>query len=303
MKIIVIAGPTAVGKSNLAIEVAKKVSGEVISADSMQIYRSLDIGTAKITEEEMQGIPHHLLNVCDVEDEFSVSDFVSLASEKIKEISRRGNTPIICGGTGLYIDSLLFKRSFGGTAKSEELRDKYRQILQEKGNQYLYDMLVEVDKETADKFHINDVPRIIRALEIYHLSGVKKSEIKEEKIPNYDFSAFYIDEDREVLYQRINQRVEIMVDNGLFEEFDSIYEKYPDCENFGSMKAIGYREIFNFKKGIWTKEETIDKIKQFSRNYAKRQFTWFKNAGVCEAIPKEFSQSAKVEYVIERYKK
>ncbi|MFI3167875.1 MAG: tRNA (adenosine(37)-N6)-dimethylallyltransferase MiaA [Bacillota bacterium] len=301
-KIIVIAGPTASGKSALAVEVAKKTSGEVISADSMQIYKTLDIGTAKVTTEEMDGIPHHLIDVCEVDSEFSVSDFVEKASEKIIEITKRGNTPIICGGTGLYIDSLLFKRSFGGTAKSEQLREEYKQILQEKGNQYLYDMLASVDKETADKFHINDVPRIIRALEIYHLTGVKKSEMKEEKIPRYNFSAFYIDAEREVLYQRINSRVDKMVGEGLFEEFDSVFEKYPNCEEFSSMKAIGYREIFNLKKSIWTKEETIEKIKQFSRNYAKRQFTWFKNAGVCTAIPKELSISEKVDFVIQNYK-
>lgn len=301
-KIIVIAGPTASGKSSLAVEIAKKINGEVISADSMQIYKTLDIGTAKVTAEEMQGVPHHLIDICEPSEEFSVSDFVEKASIAIDEITARGNVPIICGGTGLYIDSLLFNRSFGGTAKNDKLREEYKQILAEKGNQYLYDMLASVDKETADKFHINDVPRIIRALEIFHETGVKKSEIKEEKTPRYNHSAFYIDINRELLYSRINMRVDLMEEAGLFEEFDKILETHPNCEEFGSMKAIGYREIFNFKNGIWTKGETLEKIKQFSRNYAKRQFTWFKNAGVCECIPENLSAEEKANFVIEKYK-
>ncbi len=302
IKIIVIAGATGAGKSALAVEIAKEIGGEVISADSMQIYKTLDIGTAKVTAKEMAGIPHHLIDICEPEEEFSVSDFVEKAEEKINEIAARGRVPIICGGTGLYIDSLLFKRSFGNTAKNDKLREEYKNILAEKGNQYLYDMLVAVDKETADKFHINDVPRIIRALEIYYETGVKKSEIKEEKVARYNHAAFYIDIKREVLYERINKRVDIMVGNGLFEEFDQIYNAHPNCEEYGSMKAIGYREIFNLKKGLWTKEDTIEKIKQFSRNYAKRQFTWFKNAGVCEGIPEELSPQDKAKFVIEKYK-
>ena len=295
-KLIVIAGPTASGKSKLAIELAKRIDGEIISADSMQIYKYMDIGTAKITQPEMENIPHHMLDCVSPKESFSVGDYVEKTTEIIDNIKKE-KTPIICGGTGLYIDSLIYKRTLAGVCRDDEIRRDLMKIKEEKGNEYIYDMLKKVDLETAEKFHISDVPRIIRALEIHQITGKKKSELIDEKEKRFDFSAYYIDIPREVLYERINKRVDQMVGNGLFEEFSFLVKKFDLNAENQSMKAIGYKEIFNLESGVWTKEETIEKIKQFSRNYAKRQFTWFKNQNHYKKIDGMKSLSEMIEEI------
>ena len=215
-KILIICGPTASGKSDLAVECAKLLDSEIVSADSMYIYKGLNIGTAKPSLEEMQGIKHHLIDVVSPFDNFSVSDYKALARPIVDNLISRGKIPVICGGTGFYINSILYDLSYGNGEANLEVRKKYNKLAEEKGNEYVYNILQELDAESAKKLHYNDIKRVIRALEIYE-SGTKKSEIVDNFEPKYDYKAFSIEHNRETLYNRIDLRVNSMVNNGLLE--------------------------------------------------------------------------------------
>ena len=274
-KVLVICGATASGKTALAVECAKNFNGEVVSADSMCIYRGLDIGTAKPTEEEKQGIPHYMIDVAGAKDNFSVGDYKERASLILKDILSRGKLPIICGGTGFYINSLLFDLSYGNAPADNFVRTKYVDYYKKNGKQALYDLLVEKDPETAYKLHVNDVKRVSRALEILEISGKKKSEIKDDLTPRYDYRSFAIDFPREVLYDRINKRVDIMMNDGLLDEVRGLLDSgvTRDCQ---SMQGIGYKEAADgFENGL-SENEIAETIKFNTRHYAKRQITFFK---------------------------
>ncbi|PLS04751.1 tRNA (adenosine(37)-N6)-dimethylallyltransferase MiaA [Neobacillus cucumis] len=276
-KLLVIIGPTAVGKTNLSIEMAKLFNGEIISGDSMQIYRGMDIGTAKITKEEMQGIPHHLIDIKEPEENFSVAEFQLLVRAKINEIAKRGKLPIIVGGTGLYIQSVIYDYQFSDVSGDEAFRLELEERVKEIGNEALYKELQEVDPESAAQIHPNNVRRVIRALEIFHLTGKTMREYQSKQQPDlmYDTALIGLTMDREKLYERINLRVDIMVEQGLLAEVKSLYNQgLRDCQ---SIQAIGYKEIYDYLDGKVTWEEAVEQLKQNSRRYAKRQLTWFRN--------------------------
>lgn len=271
-KIIVVAGPTASGKTNLAVEIAKAVSGEVISADSMQVYKGMSIASAAPAQKEMQGVAHHLVEFLDQSEGFSVSDFCRLAKEKISEISARGNVSVIAGGTGLFIDSLVDNINFTEAQTDFELRER----LMQKDCDELYSMLLEVDKEAAEKIHKNNKKRVARALEIYYSSGSTKTaqdiNSKKEESP-YEALYFVIGfKSREVLYERINRRVDLMVEAGLVEEARENLSK----EKATSAQAIGHKELAPYFSGEKSLEQALDDLKRETRRYAKRQITWFK---------------------------
>lgn len=271
-KIIVVAGPTASGKTNLAVEIAKAVSGEVISADSMQVYKGMSIASAAPAQKEMQGVAHHLVEFLDQSEGFSVSDFCRLAKEKISEISARGNVPVIAGGTGLFIDSLVDNINFTEAQTDFELRER----LMQKDCDELYSMLLEVDKEAAEKIHKNNKKRVARALEIYYSSGSTKTaqdiNSKKEESP-YEALYFVIGfKSREVLYERINRRVDLMVEAGLVEEARENLSK----KKATSAQAIGHKELQPYFSGEKSLGQALDDLKRETRRYAKRQITWFK---------------------------
>jgi tRNA dimethylallyltransferase len=276
-KLLVIIGPTAVGKTNLSIEMAKRYDGEIISGDSMQIYRGMDIGTAKITEEEMQGIPHHLIDIKEPEESFSVAEFQLLVRAKINEIAKRGKLPIIVGGTGLYIQSVIYDYQFSDVPGDEAFRLKLEERAKQIGNEALYKELQAVDPESAAQIHPNNVRRVIRALEIFHLTGKTMQDFQRKQQPDllYDTALVGLSMEREKLYDRINQRVDIMVEQGLLEEVKSLYNQ--GLRNCQSIQAIGYKEIYDYLDGSVPWEEAVEQLKQNSRRYAKRQLTWFRN--------------------------
>jgi len=276
-KVIVIAGPTASGKTDLAIKLAHEINGEIISADSMQIYRGMDIGTAKPTMEERQGIPHYLIDIVDPDEEYSVAHFQRDAKNCIKEILNRGKVPIVAGGTGLYINSLVYNISFSETTADWEYRKQLEEIARDKGPEELHRFLQKVDPVSAEKIHPNNIKRVIRALEVFKTTGKPISqhqlESRTEK-PEYEFKIFGLEMDRKILYERINKRVDKMMEMGLYEEVESLLEKYsPDLV---SLQGIGYKEIISAIKGEYSLEEAVEKIKLNTRHLAKRQITWFK---------------------------
>lgn len=274
-KIIIICGPTASGKTALAVECAKLLNTEVISADSMYIYNGLDIGTAKPTEEEKQGVKHHLIDVqSPLNQSFTVSDYKRLAEPVLQRLLSEGKVPVICGGTGFYINSLLYDLSYGNGGENLVAREKYKALASQFGNEHVFNILAEKDPLSAEKLHYNDIKRVIRALEIYE-NGSKKSDICDQMIPKYDYLAYSIDWDREVLYQRINSRVDLMVDSGLIEEVKSLLDSGLD-ENSQCMQGIGYKETVEFLNGKIDLEQLKELIKLNTRHYAKRQLTFFK---------------------------
>lgn len=274
-KILVICGATASGKTTLAVDCALKLNTEIISADSQLIYKGLNIGTAKPTEEEKRGVKHHLIDVIEPNESFSVSDYKNTAMLVLQSLLNEGKTPIICGGTGFYINSLLFDLSYGAVEANYDIRNKYAKMLEEYGPQALYEKLKDVDIETAQKLHVNDTKRIIRALEIYEVSGKKKSELHDSSIPVFNYTAVAINYPRKELYDRIDRRVDQMFDSGLVEEVKNLLNSGID-DNCQCMQAIGYKEVvFGLKNG--SLESTMrDIIKQNTRHYAKRQITFFK---------------------------
>lgn len=273
-KLLIICGPTASGKTDLAIECAKLLNTEIISADSLYIYKDLNIGTAKPTFEERQGVAHHVIDVVESDENFTVSDYKSIVEPIIYKLQEQNKIPIVCGGTGFYINSLLFDLSYGKGEGNLEVREKYNNLAKEFGNQYVFDILKQVDVETAKKLHPNDLKRVIRALEIYE-SGVKKSEIIDDFKPKHDYKAFSINYPREELYQRINKRVDIMLQNGLIDEVKGLVDRGITLDN-QSMQGIGYREIYSYLMGEISLDDAKELIKLNTRHYAKRQITFFK---------------------------
>ena len=276
-KIIVIGGPTATGKTKLSVELAKKYNGEIISADSVQIYKKLDIGSAKPTKEEMSHIPHHMIDILEPIETFSVADFVERAKKYIEDISSRGKLPIIVGGTGLYISSLVNNVSFAEGETDLALREELNKKAEKIGALALHNELKQIDAEAASNIHPNNVKRVIRALEIYYSTGKTMTEHNEMSmlVPSpYDAKMYALTAEREVIYDRINKRVDIMVTDGLFDEVDSLL-KSGVTKDMQSMQGIGYKEIVAYFEGEFSKEEAICAVKQNSRRYAKRQLTWF----------------------------
>lgn len=276
-KVAVVIGPTASGKTDLSIYLAKKLNGEVISGDSMQIYRGLSIGTAKATKEEMAGVPHHLIDIKNPDESFSAAEFQLLAREKIADINERGKLPIICGGTGLYIQSVLYDYEFGDDAADASVRKQIEEEAERLGPEAIHDQLKAVDPETAAAFHPNNVRRTIRALEIYRLTGEPASKRRRLDAPDekYEAAIVGITLDRPVLYERINRRVDAMIESGLLDEAKWLYSMKLDLAP--AVQAIGYKELFPYLRGEQTLQEAGDLLKQNSRRYAKRQLTWFRN--------------------------
>ncbi len=273
-KILLIGGSTGVGKTTLACKCSDIFNGYLISCDSMQIYKDMNIGTAKLTKNEQKQYPHALIDIVSPNQDFSVSDFVSLAKKEIDKAFSLNKLPILVGGTGLYMKSLLFPYSFNDTIKDEKLREYYKNLAKEKGNEFVYNILKEKDKERAEKLHPNDIKRVVRSLEI--LENNEKFITNENLTPVYDYELIVLNTDREKLYDRINKRVDEMFNDGLVSEVKDVIKKYNLNEESQSMKAIGYREFFDYFNNKKTIEEVKEKIKQDSRNYAKRQITWFK---------------------------
>ncbi len=282
-KIIIIAGATATGKTSTAVEVAKLVNGEIICADSMQIYKHMNIGTAKVTIDEMQNIPHHLIDIIKPDVLFSVADYIDAAKPIITEIISRGKTPIIVGGTGLYIDSLIYPYTLGGVVSDSKIHNQLEKELIERGAKSLHDELALIDPIDALKIHPNNTRRLIRALEIFRTSGKSKSDSVKIKELQYEIDMNIITIDREILYERINARVDLMIDNGLLIELEHLLELGYNFD-MQSMQAIGYKEFAKYFSGTLSIEEVINQIKQNSRNYAKRQITWFKRYSFADFI-------------------
>ena len=276
-KVIVICGPTASGKTALSIELAKKIDGEIISADSMQIYKDMNIGTAKPTAQEMQGIKHYLLDFISPEERYSVADYKIDAKKAIKEIIEKGKTPIIVGGTGLYVDSLIYEIEYPNIEFDENYRKELEEQVKKEGLDKLYEKAKQIDPQAIEKISRNDAKRILRILEIYHATGKTKTQQEIEsrkKEVEYDYKVFALNWDREKLYQRINKRVDIMIEQGLIKEVKEISKKYNKFPT--AMQGLGYKEVVDYLEGNCTKEEMIEKIKKETRHYAKRQLTWFR---------------------------
>ncbi|HHZ01856.1 MAG TPA: tRNA (adenosine(37)-N6)-dimethylallyltransferase MiaA [Tissierellia bacterium] len=276
-KIIVIVGPTAVGKTYVSVELAKKLNTEIISADSMQIYRGMDVGTAKITEEEKQGIKHHMIDLVNPDEDYSVSDFKRDAEEIIDRLLIEGKIPIVVGGSGLYINSLIYDLDFGKAKSDEKIRKYYYSYYKEHGEDALYEKLLKIDPESAKKIHKNNVKRVIRALEVFHLTGKKFSQLStniRKGSSKYNCIIIGLSMERELLYERINERVDEMLSQGLVEEVSNLLEK-GYSKNLVSMRGIGYKEIVEYLEGTMDFEEAVNILKRNTRRFAKRQYTWF----------------------------
>lgn len=299
-KTVIICGATASGKTELAVALALKTGGEVISADSMTVYKELNVGTAKPDKTELRGVEYHLLDAASPFDNFSVGDYKELAEPILERILGEGKTPVVCGGTGFYVNSLIFDYSYGKAPANLEARKKYIDLAVENGNAYVYDILKKVDSLSANKIHENDLKRVVRALEIYE-SGIPKSSICDEKKPKRDYAAFSIDFPREILYERINRRVDAMIKNGLINEVQSLIDIGVTDKN-QCMQGIGYKEIYSYLTGNVSLEEAVEQIKLNTRRYAKRQITFFKNQlpGVINLPPVSAEENA--EYIIDKLK-
>ncbi len=277
-KLVIIAGPTAVGKSECAVELSKKINGEVISADSMQVYRGMDVGTAKITPEEMQGIRHFGIDILNPDQNYDVTEFVSMAHEAMEQIYADEKIPVLCGGTGFYIQALAYDIDFGDEQVDIDYRKELKEFADKNGTEALHEKLREVDPESAEAIPAGNVKRVIRALEYFKNHGTKISEHNAEerrrKSP-YELYFFVLTDERKKLYERIDKRVDRMMDAGFLDEAERIYDLIGDKECTAA-KAIGYRELFEYFRGECSLEEAVSKIKQDSRHFAKRQLTWFK---------------------------
>ena len=281
--LVVITGPTAVGKTNISIKLAKEINGEIISADSIQVYKDLDIGSAKITEEEMDGVKHYLIDVLEPTDEFDIYTFKNLAEKAIDEIYTKGKIPIIVGGTGFYIQSVLYDIDFEETHVDIQYRKELEELVGLYGNEYIHKMLEDVDPEYAASIHPNNVKRVIRALEFYHENNIPLSEHNKEQKENespYNFTYYVLNDDRDVLYERINKRVDKMFDDGLIDEVKSLSLD----ESNQSMQGIGYKEVLEYLNGNVSLDECKELIKKNTRHFAKRQLTWFRHEKVVQMI-------------------
>lgn len=304
--LIILTGPTAVGKTELSIKLAKTVNGEIISADSMQVYKKMDIGTAKIMPWEMDGIPHYLIDVLDPKEDFNVVLFQQLAKEAMEHIYAKGKIPIITGGTGFYIQALLYDIDFTKNDGDMSYREQLEQLAKEKGAEYLHQMLLDVDEEAAKAIHANNIKRVIRALEFYKQTGRKISKHNEEerkKVSPYNFVYFVLNHDRQVLYERINKRVDIMLEQGLLKEVKALYKEGYDSQ-LVSMQGLGYKEILSYLKGECSLEDAIYILKRDTRHFAKRQITWFKREKEITWVNKnEFSLEEEIlPFMIEKLK-
>lgn len=279
MRVIAIVGPTATGKSALGIQLAEKIGGEIISCDSMQVYKGMDIGTAKATREEMKNIPHHMIDIIEPDVDFSCADYSLLAARATNDIIKRGKVPIFVGGTGLYLDSVIEIGSFCDTSRDESYRKELEEYAKENGNSALHDMLRKVDEKSADEIHENNVKRVIRALEIYKCTGVPKSVWDEKSKlapPPYDATVIYLTySDRELLYKKIDARVDKMIEDGLVNEVRGLYDRGYLHGGDTASGAIGYKELIPYIEGKRSLAEAIEEIKSSTRKYAKRQTTWF----------------------------
>ncbi|UAY71448.1 tRNA (adenosine(37)-N6)-dimethylallyltransferase MiaA [Bacillus paralicheniformis] len=275
--VIVLIGPTAVGKTKLSVMLAEHLNAEIISGDSMQIYKRMDIGTAKIKEEEMNGVPHHLIDIKEPTESFSVAEYQEIVRQKIAEIGRRGKLPMIVGGTGLYIQSVLYDYSFTEEASDPEFRAEMEALSDKRGAEYVHCLLKERDPGAAKAIHPNNKRRVIRALEIFHTTGKTMSEHMEgqRKELLYTTALIGLTMEREVLYDRINSRVDQMMDEGLLNEVKQLYDE--NIRNCQSVQAIGYKELYAYLEGRASLEEAVETLKRNSRRYAKRQLTWFRN--------------------------
>ena len=276
--VIVIAGPTASGKTALSIKLAKELNGEIISCDSMQIYKEMDIGTAKVTKEEADGIKHYLIDIISPNERYTVSNFKKDSKNAIKEILNKEKMPIIVGGTGLYVDSLIYEIEYQDMDFDIDYRNELMEKAEtEEGLKELYEKAKVIDSKAMEKISSNDKKRIVRVLEIYKVTGKTKTELEilsRQKEVEYTYKVFVVNMDREKLYSRIDKRVDIMIENGLVEEVRNIYNKYNEFPT--AMQGLGYKEVVEYLQGKINKEEMIEKIKKESRHYAKRQLTWFR---------------------------
>lgn len=276
--LVILTGPTAVGKSELSIELAKRIGGEIISADSMQVYRRMDIGSAKIMPEEMGGIPHYLIDVLEPTEEFNVVTFQNMAKDAIGKIYTRGHIPIVVGGTGFYIQALLYDIDFTENDEDTALREQLEQIAETQGKEALFEKLQSIDPESCEIIHANNVKRVIRAIEFYEKTGMKISEHNKMQRQNsspYNFAYFVLNADREKLYRKIESRVDSMIEHGLVEEVTALAAA--GCtRNMVSMQGLGYKEILDYLEGHITLEEAVYLIKRDTRHFAKRQLTWFR---------------------------
>lgn len=298
--ILVICGATATGKTSLAVDCAKALNTEIISADSQLVYRGLNIGTAKPTVAEMQGVPHHLIDIVNPEQNFSVSDYEKRALPIIERLISENKTPIVCGGTGFYINSVLYNLGYGNVKADSAIRARYEALLEEKGKDYLYSLLCNVDPESAARLHVNDTKRIIRALEIYEVSGRRKSEQRDELTPRFNYVAVAIDYPRDALYKRIECRVDVMFNSGLVKEVEKLISVGID-ENCQSMQAIGYKEVVEGLKNGDNDSTMRDIIKRNTRHYAKRQRTFFKKLkGIIWLKPEEATKERVLELLNEK---
>ncbi len=297
--LIILTGPTAVGKTELSLLFAKAIGGEIISADSIQVYKYMDIGSAKITKEEMQGIPHFLIDELYPDEEFNVVIFQKKAKEYIEQIYQRGHIPVIVGGTGFYIQAVLYGIDFEETAADKSYREELEKFATENGVEALHNKLKEVDGKAAEEIHANNKKRVIRALEYYKQTGCRISEHNEEqrkKSSPYQFVYFVLNQDREILYQRINERVDKMMERGLLKEVEGLL-KMGYQRKLVSMQGIGYKEIVAYLEGEISLEEAVDRIKKETRHFAKRQITWFKRES--EVIWIEMGKYLKKEDILE----
>lgn len=276
--LVILTGPTAVGKTKASIGLAKAIGGEIISADSMQVYKQMDIGSAKIKPSEMEEIPHYLLDILEPDEEFHVVLFQQMAKQAIQKIYEKGKIPIIVGGTGFYIQAVLYDIDFSENEKDTSYREELEKLAQTKGAEYLHDRLREVDEKSAQDIHANNVKRVIRALEYFRQTGEKISEHNEEqrkKVSPYNFSYFVLNDEREHLYERINLRVDQMINEGLVREVQSLKEK-GYTRDMVSMQGLGYKEMLDYLDNKCSLEEAVEIIKRDTRHFAKRQITWFK---------------------------
>jgi tRNA dimethylallyltransferase len=275
LKLAALVGPTAVGKSEIAIKIAQRINGEIISCDSMQVYRGMNIGTAKVSPQEQAIVPHHIIDIVDIEYYFTVAEYQSLAQELINEINQRDRIPIMVGGTGLYYQAVVDNYSFYPMESHKGIRRKLQRQAAEKGLQHLYIQLIDVDPDYAQRISPQDEKRIIRALEVYELTGKPFSEQQKREYNAYNLAPVGLYLERELLYQRINHRVDIMLSKGLIDEVKSFRERGYGLHN-NAMQALGYKQVLYYLDGLMTYGEMVEAIKKETRNYAKRQYTWFK---------------------------
>ena len=298
--LMIIAGPTGVGKTEISLKLAERINGEIVSADSMQIYQLMDIGSAKASLEERERIPHHMIDFLSPFDSFTVSQYKDMAEKCIDDIISRGKVPIMVGGTGLYIDAVVKNMSFTEGGTDEGYRLELEKLAKEKGNEHVHHLLSEVDPISAEKIHANNLKKVIRALEVYKITKKPFSDFKDtdEANPKYKISYFYLNKNRESLYNDIDRRVDIMVESGLLEEVKMLREKGLD-KSYMSMQGIGYKEILSYLEEQSTFDEAISLIKKRSRNYAKRQLTWFRHSPYAVELNKDELSDAEIMNILE----